>query len=352
MATSRFALREEWIGHERAVSMVKFSPDGTRCVRTRCERGGKGRRRTSADRLDVDRLASASADRTLCVWDWEKLSKGDGEDATKQPEMVLKGHTMGVSSVAWSTSSRYLCSASDDRTLRLWDTKSEGKCVKVLKGHTHFVFCCAFNAQSNLLASGSFDETVKLWEVKTGKLLKDLPAHSDPITAVDFSSDGKQVVSSSFDGLCRVWDAETGHCIRTIVHAGNPPVSFAKFSPNGKYVLAATLDNSIRLWSVDTGTCLKVYQGHTNERYCLVSAFCTSSKTGKWVISGSEDHGIYIWDLQKKHLAQKIEGRPDKSTPGTGHCSPVLCVDCHPTKSVFASCSHESDKAIKLWEEK
>jgi hypothetical protein len=34
------------------------------------------------------------------------------------------------------------------------------------------------------------------------------------------------------------------------------------------------------------------------------------------------------------------------------HRSEVLCVDCHPEKSIIASCSRNPDNAIRLWADK
>ena len=60
----------------------------------------------------------------------------------------------GISDVSWSSDSHVLCSASDDKTLKIWDVAT-GKCLKTLKGHSNYVFCCNFNPQSNLIVSGS-----------------------------------------------------------------------------------------------------------------------------------------------------------------------------------------------------
>ena len=112
--------------------------------------------------------------------------------------------------MAWSSDSTLICTASDDKTVKIWDVGSK-KCLKTLKvslstlfstfkpfikGHTNYVLCCGFNPQSNLIVSGSFDESVRIWDVKTGVQLKNLPAHSDPVSAVHFNRDGSLIVSS------------------------------------------------------------------------------------------------------------------------------------------------------------
>ena len=84
-------------------------------------------------------------------------------------EAELRGHEYGISDIAWSSDSKYICSASDDKTIRIWDI-SLLEAVKILKGHTNYVFCVNFNPQSTLIASGSFDETVRdlfffFWEI-------------------------------------------------------------------------------------------------------------------------------------------------------------------------------------------
>jgi len=70
-----------------------------------------------------------------------------------EPTHNLCGHSRGINDITWSTNSQYIATASDDKTLRLWNVET-GDAYVEFKGHTNFVFSCRFNPQSNLLVSG------------------------------------------------------------------------------------------------------------------------------------------------------------------------------------------------------
>lgn len=304
--------------HKRAVSSVKLAPH-----------------RLTKNRNGAAIAASASADGTCKIWDLKDAFSGPRR---LQNATTCVGHTRGINEVAWNPVSPLLATASDDKTVRLWDAVTTEAMVE-MRDHDNFVFCV--DVHSNLVVTGSFDETVKLWDIRTGDCISTLPAHSDPVTAVSFNRDGTTVASASHDGLIRIWDVATAECLKTIYAAGNPPVSSVKYAPNSKYLLAGTLDSTLRLWPVTvTGTsncCAKTYRDKhfVNSKYSVVADF---TATGDIVV-GSETGDVVIYDLQTCQVQQVLKG----------HLDAVLAVSAHDKLSLIATGAMTTDRRVEFW---
>src|SRR5262249_38221981 len=111
------------------------------------------------------------------------------------PLMELKGHTDWINQVVYSPDGKRLATASRDRTVKIWDAAT-GKEILTIKDNPGNVWSVAFSPHGKKLAwtTGNWDKASKEWrgaikirDSQMGKDLQSLVGHSDEIKRVAFS---------------------------------------------------------------------------------------------------------------------------------------------------------------------
>ncbi|MEW6126961.1 MAG: hypothetical protein AB1757_07975 [Acidobacteriota bacterium] len=143
--------------------------------------------------------------------DGKYVVKGIKNTATLMTRSLQKirtftGHKGDIISIAFSPDGRRLATASRDRTLRLWDA-ANGKEILQFKNAGMIANEINFSPDGLQLVAGCNDGIVRSWETATGKALLQLEGHRGQVMSVNFSPDGRRIVSGGLDSTTRVWDA-------------------------------------------------------------------------------------------------------------------------------------------------
>ena len=225
--------REGWVND------CAISPDGATLLTAFRDTSRSFGALDSRYRLDADTRASLQAIQSgiLELWDL-----GDGNKLRSS-----FCHDDWVRACAYSRDGQLIASASDDRTIRIWNANLEHQTI--LQGHVGWVTDCAFSPDGSWLLSSSHDGTLRMWNVLTGECERVLKGHTNWVLCCDFDQSGRFAVSGSKDTTISIWDVITGQRVCTLV-GHNGSVSQCLYTCNPNLVVSVSFDRTMRLWSV------------------------------------------------------------------------------------------------------
>lgn len=235
------------------------------------------------------------------------------EDALDfQLDLDTGGHTAQVTDLAFTPDGQELLSASDDKTIRIWDWQS-GVTLRTIRGYfgqgsDGKVFAVALSPDGGTVAAGGYfgaslgDKPpygdIRLFDFATGKIRAVLKTAAYATYDLAFSPDGKTLAAAGGDGLVYLWRLDatsaTGWTLDGKLDADSWHIDKLAFAASGARLAAATTDNGIRLWDVTKGEEIALPGEAEPLRDVSVAALAVS-QDGNLFATGTSDGLVQLW---------------------------------------------------------
>eukprot|EP00898_Chlorokybus_atmophyticus_P005690 jgi/Chlat1/6121/Chrsp409S05658 len=199
----------------------------------------------------------------------------------------FRGHHGRVVSLCMSPKNDSFMSASLDKTVRLWDLRTN-VCQGLLRVRGRPA--AAYDQQGLVFAVAMEASAVKLYDVRSfdkGPFdTFNLSEVKEEVASIEFSNDGKLMLLTTLDNQHVLLDAYSGDMLQCFT---SPPsedgtVMPASFSPDAQYIVAGCGDRNVRVWNSSTGTEVGCWKGHVGvpsvvrwaPRRMLVASACSA----------------------------------------------------------------------------
>ena len=259
-------------------------------------------------------ILTGSSDRSIHLHRVSPPSTSTTPLLTTQPIQRYLAHGYPILSLTCSLSNTTFASSSGDRTSPfLWDVSTATTLRRFgtssASAHTSRVGCVTFSgSDDSVLISGSDDRSVRLWDTKSRdtRPVMTWAEARDSITSLALggprSSNPHEILTGSVDARLRTYDIRMGRLSTDVLPA---PIVSLGVTRDGSAVLVGCMDSRLRLLDRREGTLLQSFggdhdrkgvahegassdEGFTNTALRLQSGFSTAEDM---VLVGSESDG-------------------------------------------------------------
>ena len=207
----------------------------------------------------------------------------------------FSGHKKRVYTVDWNIAGDCLATGSADTNIRLWELDHGGlSTILELKGHSDNVEHVSFHPRDPfLLGSASSDKTVNLWDTRSGK-----KAHSEKTKGANFNigwkSCGEKLAVGSIDNSVAIYDVRNWQQEKVLQFKMN--VYELTWDNLGNiFFVCSSLGHVLAFDGNDPNMPpAMTLECHTGSCYCI--AF---DPNNRFFATGAADTFVFLWDLQE-----------------------------------------------------
>jgi len=278
----------------------------------------------------VNSLVITSDKRNVVAAGNPNISTYDVSTDQATPVKIYVGHSDNVVNVGFEIDNRWMFSASEDKTVKIWSINSPG-CQRNIE-LPDIINCAVLHPNQAEILCGCQDGVIRIVDLNLAKVSRIVPSKSEDalsIRTIAVNPEGTLLASADSSGQVLIREipnnkayqirTETSHEISA--HSGH--VLKSVFSPDGIILATCSSDTTAKIWSTSTWQLLKTLEGHKEWVWD-----CCFSADSRALFTGSSDRTAILWELSsgvefQKFFVPKFEkqGKPSPSKPNPNSAS-------------------------------
>jgi len=172
---------------------------------------------------------------------------------------ITGGHRGELWGLATHPRANICVTASDDKTIRCWDTVTRKELPDKMIGVPYKPRCLDFNPDGTLLAVGFLDGPqegvvpIRVHNYKTFQVVAEIDDCEEYVACVKFSPNGQFLAAGSWDQRVYLYDAKNNFKLNFVLQGNTSSVEHLNFTADSEVIMSNSKDTQILYWEVATG---------------------------------------------------------------------------------------------------
>jgi len=227
-----------------------------------------------------DILATASADKTVRIWDTRASKSCHGIDT--------KGENINL---VWSPDGNYIAVGSKDDNICIIDSKKMPPSIVSTQNFSYEVNEMTWNQTGEYFLMTTGNGTIDIVKFPSFERVHSVQSHSAHCYCIEFDPKGRYLATGGADALVSLWDISEMVCVRTFPRLDSPIRSLS-FSHDGRFIASASGDQRIDISDVASGRPV-----HTIECREAMNSIAWNPRHLLLACAGDESHGRYAGSI-------------------------------------------------------